>query len=379
MIARAVVVGAGIGGPVAALWLRRLGVDVTLAEARSGADAEGAFLGLAPNGLAVLDALGLAGAVAARGHACDAFSFLDAHGRELGRFDRRGDRDRFGWPLTLIRRSDLHEVLADAAVAAGAELQRGRRLVGLDGRHAVFDAGPALPFDVLLGCDGLRSAVRRCALPDTPAPTRSGLLDVGGFAPPGPALPFPPGVNVMVFGRRAFFGAFATPSGETWWFHNGPDDVDPDRPLRERLLALHADDPPWIRALVEGTPAPLGPWPLVALDGLRRWTTGRIALLGDAAHAMSPSAGQGASLAMEDAMVLARCLRDVADPAAALAAYERERRPRVDAIAAQARRNGDGKAPRTALGAWVRDQALKLFLPLGQRAQSAAYDHRISW
>ncbi len=380
---RAVIVGAGIGGPVLALWLQKIGWDVALTEARSSLSAEGAFLGLAPNGLAALEPLGIAGRVAARGHACDAFEFTNRSGRVLGAIDRRDDRAAFGNALTMVRRADLHDELAAVCAERGLPIRFGLRLVGLDAHAdravARFADGSCLEADVVIGCDGVRSTTRRLALPDAPEPTATGLLDLGGFARVD-GLPFAPGVNAMVFGARAFFGAFRTPDGETWWFHNGPPDDDdvPAEARRARLLDLHRDDPAWVREVIAATPALLGPWRIHELTAMSRWGAGRACLIGDAAHAMSPSAGQGASLAMEDALVLSQCLRDVADTGAAFALFERLRRPRVDAIFRAARRNSNNKAL-SAVGAWFRDRMLPLFLPAAGRAQSAAYAFRLDW
>jgi 2-polyprenyl-6-methoxyphenol hydroxylase-like FAD-dependent oxidoreductase len=143
------------------------------------------------------------------------------------------------------------------------------------------------------------------------------------------------------------------------------------------LLALHADDPPWIAELLRATPAVLGPWPLFELDPLPAWSRERVVLLGDAAHAMSPSAGQGASLAIEDALVLARSLAAEPDRASALASYERARRPRVERIAKVARRSSNGKAPSSAFAETVRDLVLPFFLRLGGAQQERAYDYRV--
>ncbi len=385
-IRRVVIVGAGIGGPVLGIALCRLGVEVVLAERRDApALAEGAFLGVAPNGMNVLAELGVADAVLARGFPCHAFAFSNRKGETIGSIDRRRDGEDFGWPLTMIRRADLHVVLAEEAARRGVDLRFGKRLVDVDRSRpdvvvARFADGSTVEGDLLVGCDGLRSRVRSLVVPEAAEPAFSGLLDFGGFAS-GVDVPVPPGVNAMVFGRRAFFGIFPTPSGELWWFHNGPPPEPSEEAMttRERLLALHRDDPSWIGDVLRATPEILGPWPIHDLVGVPRWSHGRIGLLGDAAHAMSPSAGQGASMAMEDALVLAQCIRDVDDPSRVFEVFERARRPRVDAIARQARRNGSGKAVSGPVATFFRDRLLPFFLRLGASAQSRDYGYRIDW
>ena len=110
-----------------------------------------------------------------------------------------------------------------------------------------------------------------------------------------------------------------------------------------------------------------------------RWHSGRLCLIGDAAHATTPSAGQGASLALEDAMVLAQCVRDIDVPEHAFAAFERARRRRVEAIVKQSRRTGSAKAVSGPIGEWIRDRVLPLFLRLGTKAQERHYAYRVNW
>jgi FAD-dependent urate hydroxylase len=385
---RVTVVGAGIGGPVVAMYLKRAGFHVELVEARaSEADGEGAFLGVAPNGMSALEPLGLAELVAARGHAVSAFELTNGAGKLLGRIDRSADAERLGHSLMMVRRGELHVLLARAARERGVSLSYGKQLVELEssraGVAAHFADGTALSSDVLIGCDGLRSTVRKLALPRAPSPRFTGLFDYGGFVAAG-AAPVPPGITRFVFGRRAFFGAFTTPQGELWWFHNGAGE---ERELaaraagdaRERLLERHAGDAGWIGDLIRATPQILGPWPIHELPQVRSWHEGRVCLMGDAAHAMSPSAGQGASLAFEDALVLARCLRDIAEPEAAFTSYHEQRRARVHAIFKEARRNGSGKALESRFSEWLRDRLMPLFLRLGAASQAKHYAYRLSW
>jgi FAD-dependent urate hydroxylase len=378
---RALIVGAGIAGPVLGMVLRRLGADVTILEARPAPSGqEGAWLGLAPNGMRVLAGLGLEGEVVARGVASEGMVFHNGRGRTIGAIDHRDYARRFGARMIAIRRGVLHEILLAAARAQDVDVQFGARLEQLHqdqgGVAARLADGREFTGDALVGCDGLRSRVRALALPDAPAPAYTGLLDLGGFA--RCAAPLQPGWMTMVFGRRAFFGAFTPGDGEVWWFHNGGDDR-PDRRLdpeahRARILELHAGDSPWIGDVVRATPELLGPWPIHDIMSLPRWHNGRVCLLGDAAHATSPSAGQGASLALEDALVLGRCLRDASTPAQAFAAFESLRRPRVEAVVRQGRRNGSRKAISGPAAEWLRDRMLPLFLRLGAAAQERLFE-----
>ncbi|MCB9632889.1 MAG: FAD-dependent monooxygenase [Sandaracinus sp.] len=374
---RAIVVGAGVAGPVVACWLKRIGWDVEVVEARAtAAPDEGAFLGLAPNGVHVLRALGLAEAIGEIGHACAAFRFFDRHGKVLGEFDRRDDTRAFGAPLTMVRRGELHLALVREAERRGVPLRFGDAVRSVDALRGEVElvSGTRLVGDLVIGCDGAGSRLREALGGSALRP--SGLFDYGGFARVE-GLPFESGVQAMVFGRRAFFGAFTDPTGLTWWFHNGPRDLKDGGAAG--LVALHAEDPPWVRALVSATPKVLGPWRLWRSLKTPRWSHERVVLIGDAAHAMPPSAGQGASLALEDAMALARSLRDHEVLPDALRAYEAARRPRVRDIGRVADRNGSGKAPSTAVGAWIRDRVLERVLPAGEAAQSASYAHREPW
>ena len=391
-INRVAIVGCGIAGPVLGMFLQRVGIESIICERRShDALDEGLFLGLAPNGMNVLAELGVHRAVEAIGVACHGFQFQNSRGRTIAAIDRRGDVARFGTHLQMVRRGELHGALTAAARARGIPVRFGRKLVEIDRSNparvvATFGDGAREEADVVIGCDGINSTTRQLALPDSPSPAYSGLLDFGGIAD-WPGAPLDPGINVMVFGRRAFFGAFKTPAGQVWWFHNCGDAHpsgdgammrDPSA-VRARILALHEDDPAWIRDVIASTPAVVGPFALNDILSMPRWHADRVCLIGDAAHATTPSAGQGASLALEDAMVLARCLRDIDDPERAFARFERERRSRVERIVRGSRRNGSGKAVSGPVGEWVRDRMLPLFLRLGTRAQERQYAYRIDW
>lgn len=177
-----------------------------------------------------------------------------------------------------------------------------------------------------------------------------------------------------------------------WWFANPPSKREPSaaelagwHPPRWRahLLRLFADDAAPATALIHATADVVGPWNTYEMPRLPVWQDGRIVLVGDAAHATSPSAGQGASLAIEDAVALGRCLRSYAAGGsgvpAAPAAYERLRRARVEKVVAYGRRNSSPKAVGP-IGAAVRDLVLPTALRLLHRRgnpQSWILDHRV--
>lgn len=386
---RVVIVGGGIAGPVLGSFLARCGIESVICEGRpASADTEGAFLGVAPNGMNVLGALGLAAEIERLGHPCEGFEFQNARGERIGAIDGHDDAARYGARLVMLRRGVLHAALLEHALGRGVPVRWGARLAEIDRSDptravARFEDGSEEAGELIVGCDGLRSRTRAIAFPDAPPPAYTGLLDFGGYAPATDALPLEVGRNVMVFGRRGFFGAFRTRDDGVWWFHNGGDaepvrDLDPAA-RRARILACHDGDPAWVRELVESTPDILGPWPLHEVHAMSRWHDGRVGLIGDAAHATSPSAGQGASLAMEDAMMLARCLRDERDPERAFTRLVELRRARVAEIVEASRRNSSRKAMTNPVGLWLRDRALPLFLELGARAQQRAHGYRIDW
>jgi FAD-dependent urate hydroxylase len=190
----------------------------------------------------------------------------------------------------------------------------------------------------------------------------------------------------MVWGSRSFFG-YVADRGTVYWFSNVADDREPNREddphlatgtwLR-RLRDLHADDPAPVPEILQRADSVRGVWPIYDLSALSTWHTRRVCLLGDAAHAASPSAGQGASLAIEDAAVVALCLRDIGDPQLAFETLEGLRKQRAEQIVETGRRIGDRKIPSPAR-AWIRDRLLPLFLRLGARRAREQYRYRIDW
>ncbi|MEU0518916.1 FAD-dependent monooxygenase [Streptosporangium sp. NPDC006007] len=378
------VIGGGIAGPVTAMALRRAGVDAEVFEAYDhGSEGVGAFLTLAANGLEALRPLGLHDLVRDLGMDSPRMEMSNGQGRVLASFRQPG---------RTLRRADLYRALRDEAVRRGVPIRYGRRLTDAsitgDGVRATFADGSTAEGDLLIGADGLRSRTRTLIDAGAPRARHVGLLNTGGFAD-GVKVPGRPDTSYFVFGKKCFFGYLIHPDGQVWWFANPPSPREPSpeelaaitpEQWRARLVKLFEDDNGPMLDIIGATGHILAGWNTYDFPTVPKWFNERMVILGDAAHATSPSSGQGASMAIEDAVVLAKCLRDVPHTRDAFAAFERLRRGRVERIVAQGRRNGSGKAP-GATGALVRDLVLPMIMRRMTRKNSLAWmhDHRISW
>ncbi|WP_067701782.1 FAD-dependent monooxygenase [Nocardia jejuensis] len=365
-IRTAIVIGGGISGPVTAAALHRAGIEARVYEAYPGpAYGIGSNLALAPNGMAALEIVGAADAVRAMA------TPLSHQRMSVGKksFDLPGLVDVE--PLRLVDRPDLHQVLHDAAVAAGVTFEYNKRLVSVeensDSVTAVFADGSTATADVLIGADGIRSTVRSLVDPAAPGPTFLRLLGFGAYTEC--SLDLPPGTMVFAFGKAAYYLYWSMPDGRIAWGANLPSEqylsLTEARavPAQEWLRTLRdtfADDEPG-RELANNTTAEelqvVGA--LHIMPPVPHWYRGRMVLTGDAVHAPSNTSGQGASMAIESAIELARCLRDIPDPATAFAAYEALRRPRVEAVAARVARMNNTKAAGP-----IARKAMGLMMPL---------------
>jgi len=389
---RILIAGGGIAGAVTAIALHEVGHEPVLYEAyHRDAEGVGAFLTLAVNGLDALAPLGLKPLVKNLGFDTPRMSMGLGNGRRLAEFPSGGPLPD-GTTSQTVLRSDLYLALRDEAVRRGVPIEYGKRITGAvqDAASvtATFSDGTTATGEVLIGADGLRSAVRQILDPAAPAPRYVPLLNTGGITR-DIKLDDQPGVMHMVFGRKAFFAHVVGPDGAVWWFVNVPQPTEPTEAelaamrgaaWRSRLLELTRRDRTQAAAIIEATENIKEPWPTYDFPSVPVWRRGRIGIIGDAAHATSPASGQGASMAIEDAVTIAKCLRDLPNPADALARFEALRRERVEAVVAQGKRNGDAKAPGP-LGRLLRDFfiARALRKPADEDPNRFLWDHRIDW
>jgi len=368
-VTSALVIGGGVAGPVAATALRKAGIEATVYEAYPGpAYNIGSALGFAPNGLAALDTIGAGDAVRAVALP------ITRTVMSLGHKDIELPTAAGLEPLHAIDRSALHQVLHDHAVDTGVAVEYSKRLVGVeehrDGVTARFADGSTATADILVGADGIKSRVRTLIDPNAPGADYTGMLGFGAYT--ACSHPVTPETMVFAYGRNAYYLYWSMPDGRIAWGANLPHkqylsltearEVPAERWLRT-LREVYGEDTPGAE-LVRNT----RPEELVVTGGLHimppvpHWYRDRMVLVGDAVHAPSNSTGQGASMAIESAVQLARCLRDFDSPATAFAAYERIRRPRVEKVAARGAKINQSKT----VGPVMR-RMLPLVMPLATK------------
>ena len=359
-IKQALIVGGGIGGLATAIALRRAGVQATIYERVDEIRAVGAGLALWANAVRALGRLGLGDAVRAIGVPEASAAIQSWRGETLIPMSSRDLERKLGEISIVVHRADLQAILQGALDSDTVRL--GARCTGFaqdqDGVTVQFADGTTARGDLLVGADGLHSAVRAQLFGATP-PRYAGYTAWRGVAPfehgrltPGETM-----------GRGARFGMAPVSGGRAYWYAtlNTPEGGrDPEggrkRALLETFRGWHAP----IEALIEATDE-------VAIlrndiydrDPLPYWSVGRVTLLGDAAHPMTPNLGQGACQALEDAVVLADALKDGNDVAAALRVYESRRIGRTAALVRQARQIGDVGQWSNPLACRLRDALMK--------------------
>jgi 2-polyprenyl-6-methoxyphenol hydroxylase-like FAD-dependent oxidoreductase len=339
-VARVLVIGGGIAGTATALALHKAGFDVDVHEAHpDSAEDIGAFLTLASNGMRALAQIDAAAAVTALGFPLTSMRVLDSAGRELAQAPL-GEAGDPALRYRCLRRGDLNSGLQAEAARRGVPIRHGARLTSVQespkGVTAHFADGSTASGDLLIGADGLNSTVRSAISPGT-QPCYAGQRVFYGYTGAAP-VPAEDECITMVRGSGAAFGYTVSPEGETYWFARVADDPLPTEEgadgapgdWRELLLPLLRKDATPAAGIVAATTEEVLVTNATEIPTGTRWRHGRTLLVGDAAHAASPATGQGASMALEDAVILAKCLRDAPDTDAALARYEELRRPRVE-------------------------------------------------
>jgi len=348
------IVGAGPGGLTLALACHHAGLtDITIYEQAPAIEPLGAGLQLSPNATRVLNTLGLREALEHIAFYPQAVHFRAWRSgfliamRPLGRFSE----SRYGAPYYHVHRGDLQHLLLERVHELGIPVHTGMDVCAVhqdsSGVRVDFADGNHHSHDVLIGCDGIHSAVRRALFGGT-SPRFTGHLAWRGLVPADrlPRQLLEPVVTAWLGPRKHFVNYFVRGGAlvnfvgviedSSWQGDSWREPGDP-----KRLRADFADWHPVIGQIIDAADDVFR-WALHDHPPLESWTQGRVTLLGDACHPMLPYLAQGAAMAIEDAWVLARMLdQHDEDPAAGLLDYERYRKPRTTRVQARSRQQGE--------------------------------------
>lgn len=358
-----IIIGGGIGGLCAAIALRQAGFEARVYERTQEMGEIGAGISLWANAVKALNKIGLDEAVLAVSVPGKRGEIRTWNGKMLSDIESARLVKQYGAAHIAVHRADLQAVLLKA-LGEGA-LTLGAKCTGFEqsasGVRAWFEGGREVQGRGLIGADGLNSIVR-AQLFGPEAPRYSGYTSWRGVTKFESEL-FPVGLGVEAWGRGQRFGITHISEGRVYWFatKNAPAKGQ-DKPgtVKQKLLSMFKGWQAPIEAIIEATAEEA----ILRTDiqdrkPRLRWTEGRVTLLGDAAHPMTPNLGQGACQAIEDAVVLAECLRQESDLEAALQQYEKRRIPRTGKVVRQARQLGQIGQLENPLLCWGRNKVMK--------------------
>ncbi len=332
---RVAIAGAGIGGLAAAAALRRVGLECLVVERVAGIREVGAGLSLWSNAMNALREIGVEAKVMASGSIVERMRTQSPAGTLIADTDLSEITHEAGAVSICVHRAVLQQILL--AELPPGWVRTGAHCVAFDDSTAILEGGERIEADVLVGADGVSSAIRDCL--HGPAPPRyagytcwRGIVSDEGVLPERSAL--------LAAGAGSQFGLWPCGSGQLYWFltKNGPQGTTQTK--ADAMAVCRSWAPP-VQAVIDATPEDaIVQNDIVDRPPLSWWGRGRVTLLGDAAHAAAPNLGQGACQALEDAVVLADCLRSIRPAESALREYERRRIPRTTAIIRDSWRSG---------------------------------------
>lgn len=388
---KALIIGGGIAGTAAAMALQKIGFEATIYEAyQKPAYDVGATMGLAINGLDALRILDAHEVVKAIGFPAPNTMMWLGSGRCLGQFSG-GTALSDGTVNMIVRRADLYTALMEETRRRGLAIELGKKLVNVQDRKteviAQFADGSEAIGDLLIGADGISSRVRQLVDPMAPKPEYVGLIGTFGYAY-NMALTPTPNTFHMIYGKRAFFAYTVREDGTVWWFINIPWVKEPSvgelstiprAEWKRKMIDLVSEDASFAKQIIQATTHDFELIAMHLMEPPTSWHHHKMVLIGDAAHVTSPSSGQGASLAIEDALTLTRCLRDCSELSQAFTAYQKMRHTRIQKIITGARAVNRSKASGP-VARLIRDAVMPLMMKFTKSdAYAWMYNYHINF
>ena len=372
---KAIIIGCGIAGPALALALNKAGIDSEIFESQEKLDDDaGLFHYLSPNGMNVFNVLGIYKKIYDLGHVCNKTILYDEKGNPFAGFSEENSKEEFGANSIMIKRGVLTKALREEVITKGIKLHFGKKLKDIQDNigeqstvTAYFEDDTSAQGDFLVGCDGIHSRTRNIIMPDAVGSSYTKLVVAGGYA----------NVNIKNkqhsvihanYCKHAYLAYFILPDGEVWWWNaelypqeqtRSEIDKISQEAWQQSMIKLYDEDPQIIQDIVKSPENKFMKYPISDMPPLDAWYKGNVCLIGDAVHATSPTNGQGAAMASEDAVALAKCLRDMKTSKQAFEKFQELRKERVEKIVKFGRRNGEGYFHTNPVKKWFRNTMIR--------------------
>lgn len=382
------IIGCGIAGAVLAMALQKCGMSSIIYESHSADQSSGGwFLYLGPNGMDVFKTLGMQDTVRAQGFECKNLAFENEMGVPIAQVDTTHDEQKYGSHGVVIKRSSLHKLLRSELESRGIKIEWSKKITDIKTGNSTtvfFKDQSSVKCDCVIGCDGLYSQTRKIIMPDAPSPRYSGNVLAGAITQNQINAP----ANRLSFhyGKKAYMVYFVTPDHEALW---GAVIPIPEKSLsdtkslpyekwRRKVLSEYEQDADYFSNFIQNK-EDINRIPLYDIESLPSWHKGNVCLVGDSAHAMTPHAGQGASMALESSIILAKCMRDISDTEKAFAKYQELRKPRVEHMIMQARKQGKFSTMSNPILKWIRAKILPFMIKRGSSQLDEIYNYKTNW
>ena len=390
---KVIIIGCGIAGLALAITLKRTGIDSEIYESEKTIPKFG-ILSFSPNAVRMLKILGISDKIQA--DPTPNVNFYRHNENRINTPDFVSELKKAGIydDGMMLRRNHVIEVLIQKAIAEGTPIHRGKKLVDIieeveeDGKvTAVFEDKTQVKGDFLIGCDGPFSKTRSIILPNSPSPTYSGVIWTGADIKDSVQHNWSSNAFHMTFGKNAYSGTIVYADRKTVWWTNiqCPENklsefkgVSSEK-WTEKLLDLHKDDHGLISNFIKSAENKHVRIPLYVIPHLDAWHKGRVCLIGDAAHATSPFIGQGAAMAMEDAVVLAKCLRDISQLDQAFAKFEKLRKQRAEKIVKASQESGKIMTTTNPIGKLFRNMLMSYGIKSYAKKYDWIFSYKVDW
>ena len=386
---KAIIIGCGIAGPSLAIMLKKIGINSEIYESEKNTSDFG-ILSFTPNAVRSVKMLGIYDKMQAD-PSPNAY-FYKHNGERLKTPDMISElkKAKINEGM-MLRRNHVIQTLIQKADEEKIPIHFGKKLVDIseenDQAVAIFSDGTQVKGDFLIGCDGPFSKTRKIILPDSPPPTYTGRIWTGVDVDNSVQHDWSSNSFHMTFGKNAYSGTLVFSDKKTVWWTNVPCPIgklqefkalSPES-LTQKLLELHKDDHELISKFIKSTKDKHVRIPLYVIPHLDTWHKGRVCLIGDAAHATSPFIGQGAAMAMEDAIVFAMCLRDIPDLNKAFEKFEKLRKERTEKIVKTSEQSGKFMTSTNPILKLFKRRLLSYFIKSYAKNLDWVFSYEIDW